>query len=281
MTKRAVIITTSVLVGLMLLFTILFGAVFRVRDIKWVYGEDFKYKNQIVEIHSASKLKKNTSMFDVNRNQIALNIEKNYPYTKANVNISGFTSVKITLSNREELYYFVQEAKYYILDEDCKVLNITNEVSEANKYILLTDVFSATENTIAGEFLNNNYTKICKNLYNALYSNAMLEMDINNDNENEQVYFDRLIMLDVIKGVSFKKVADFNGKMDKLVLTTRFGVDITIIEPSMDLDKKVNMAFSALRKLQQEDSTLDSSGSINVVYSYNQGNRTTICEYKA
>ena len=265
----------------MLLFTILFGAVFRVRDIKWVYGEDFKYKNQIVEIHSASKLKKNTSMFDVNRNQIALNIEKNYPYTKANVNISGFTSVKITLSNREELYYFVQEAKYYILDEDCKVLNITNEVSEANKYILLTDVFSATENTIAGEFLNNNYTKICKNLYNALYSNAMLEMDINNDNENEQVYFDRLIMLDVIKGVSFKKVADFNGKMDKLVLTTRFGVDITIIEPSMDLDKKVNMAFSALRKLQQEDSTLDSSGSINVIYSYNQGSRTTICEYKA
>ena len=104
MTKRAVIITTSVIVALIAVFTILFGVVFRVRDIKVVSSEDFCYSAQLDDILACSKLRKNKSIFSVNRNKIARNIEQEYPYARVEgVNITSFTSVKITLSNREPL----------------------------------------------------------------------------------------------------------------------------------------------------------------------------------
>jgi len=248
-----------------------------------VYADDFYYKDQVSSILNSTKLKKNTSIFSVNRDKIASNVEASFPYAKANVNIDSFTSVKITLSNRTPLYYFVQESVYYILDEDCKILKVTNDVTEAEKHILLKDVFSASESTLAGQFLNNKYTHICNDLYLALYTNAVVEID--SGEGYEETYLDRGLMCETIDLVEFSQSTELNGKMDKLEMTTSYGVKITIIEPQQNLGYKINMAFSALRKLQQDDrlnsTSFATSGSINVIYTYQQGTTSTICEYRA
>ena len=287
MTKRAVIITTSILVAIMMVFTILFGVVFRVRDIKLIYTDDFEYKTQITEILSSSKLKKNISIFEVDRNKIAGNIEKDYPYIRAQVNLSGFTSVKIKLSNRTPLYYFVQNNVYYILDEDCKVLNITTTSQDATNYINLEDVFSVTEDVVAGEFLTNKYSYVCSDLYRAIYTNAVLNIgeDVDMDGEMDAKYLDREDMCNIITQIKFGVIYDLNGKVDKLIMSTSYGVKLTIVDPQANLDYKVNMVFSALRKIISDDNqnstNLSATGSINVIYSYDEFNtQSTICEYR-
>ena len=75
MTKRSVIITTSILVGIMMIFTILFGVVFCAWNINLVYKDDFVYKNQTTDILAASKIKKGCSIFGIDRDEIANNIE--------------------------------------------------------------------------------------------------------------------------------------------------------------------------------------------------------------
>ena len=290
MTKRSVIITTSILVGIAMIFTILFGVVFRVRDISVRYEDDFCYKTQINEILSSSKLKKNTSIFSIDHKQIKHNIELNYPYAKAEVNISSFTSVKITLTNREPLYYIAQNERCFILDEQCKILEVIS-VQDYNakgyKYILLDNVFNVSEDAFAGQFLSGKYVNLCNNLYNSLYSNAVLNIgeDVDNDGELDEKYLDRADMCDILTSIKFVQESELYGKVDKLVMTTSYGVKLTIIEPQKGLDNKVNMAFSALRQLikndKQNSTTLSTSGTINVDYRYDEsGVASLICEYR-
>ena len=285
MTKKSIIITTSAIVGLIAILTILFGVVFRVRKIDVVYGDDFCYSAQIDDILTASKLRKNKSIFSVERDIVATNIEQAYPYARVEgVNVTSFTSVKIKLSNREPLYYVVEEAVYYILDEDCKVLEITNDSALATKYILLTDVFSVSESTKVGQFLSNKYTSVCKGLYNALYSNAVLNIgeDTDNDGEADKKYLDRNDMCEIISSIKFTQVDELNGRVDKLVMSTSYGTSISIIEPKKELDLKINMAFSALRVLIERGNNEQASGTIQVRYSYDENNVNSIkCEYIA
>jgi len=284
MTKKSVIITTSILISIVAIFTILFGVVFRVRKIEIKYDNNFCYKAQIGDILSDSKLSKGEGIFNVDRKQITDNIEKSYPYARVEgVNLSSFTSVEIKLSNREPLYYVVEEAVYYILDEDCKVLEITNDRTRASNYILLKDVFNIDGSVQAGDFLDSEYVDICNSLYKALYSNAILNLD-NGDGGSEDRYLEREDMYEVIDGIEFNQVAEMNGKTDKLIITTSYGTKISIIEPQKDLGLKVNMAFSALRTLIEKDAEkgedLATKGTITIRYSYDINNQATIkCEY--
>jgi len=284
MTKKSVVITTSILIGVVAIFTILFGVVFRVRQIEIKFDNDFCYKAQIDDILSDSKLTKGKGIFSVNRKQIADNIEKAYPYARVEgVNLSSCNSVQIKLSNREPLYYVVEEAVYYILDEDCKVLEITNDNIRASNYVLLTDVFNVGERVQTGDFLYGKYAEICNSLYRAVYSNAMLNLD-NGDGIYEDRYLEREDMCKVITNIKFDQVNEMNGKTDKLIITTSYGSVISIIEPQKDLGLKVNMAFSALRTLIEKDlqngEDLATKGTIVVRYSYDQNNNASLkCEY--
>jgi len=289
MTKRAVIITTSFIVILLMTITMLFGVVFRVRTIEFKYGEEFQYKAQINEILTASKLKKNTSIFDINREEITKNIETAFPYARVDgINLVSATKLKVTLSNRAPLYYFTENETCFVLDEDCKVLEKIS-VQEYNnrslKYILLNNVFSAGESVEAGQFLTNKYSALCKDLYKALYSNAMIEKE-QTDEIFEAQYLNRDEMCEFIDSIRFTQSYELNGKVDKLIMTTSSGVEMVIIHPQNQFNLKINMAFSAFRSLQQTDrlegSSLTQSGSINVIYNYDtENNQSIICEYRA
>ena len=289
MTKRAVIITTSVMVAIVAILTILFGFVFRVRNIQVSYSEEFKYSQQIDEILKVAKIDKNDSIFSVNRNKVINNIERMYPYARVEaVNLSP-TGVKLTLSNRIPLYYFAENEICYILDEGCKVLEVLS-LDDYNalgqKLILLNNVFSAGEKVVAGQFLNNKFTATCNNLYKALYSNAVLNIgdDADLDGEADEKYLNREDMCNVINELKFTQVYELHGQVDKLVMATSYGCNITIIEPQQQLDLKINMAFSALRALIANDKAegLDQStkGTISVRYSYDTNNNITpVVEY--
>lgn len=280
MSKRAVIITSSVLLGIVLLFTILFGAVFRVRNIKFSYNEEFCYSAQIDEIGASSGLKKGKSIFSVDREQVTGNIEKSYPYARAEVHLTSFTSVKISLSNRTPLYYQIDNEKYYILDEDCKVLEIVTDKSKAEKYILLNQVFNLGENIEVGDFITEARAKVCSSLYNSLYAYAVLKID------GEDKYLDRQDMTEIIQSIKFGQVSELNGRVDTICLKTSYGCAIEITEPSVNLDLKINMAFSALKEIIAQDeengTNKQASGTIFVRYSYDDNNQASLkCEYRA
>ena len=277
MTKRSVIITTSILVAIMMIFTILFGVVFCAWNIDLKYQDDFVYKNQTAEIISASKIKKGSSIFSIDRNEVAGNIEAAFPNLKATVNLTGFNRVRITLSNRTPLYYFVQEGVYYVLDEDCKILDVTNNPAMADRYIKLENNFSATESTIAGQFVGGKYSSICSDLYKVMY--MYLGEDMDNDGVLDNDNISRADMRNIIASIKFDKVTDLYGELDLITLTTTYGVKINIVQPQVNFDIKANKAFSALRHLSDTSKT---SGNINVVYDYDtNNNQLIICEYRS
>ena len=291
MTKRSIIITTSIILGILVVITILFGAVFRVRKVKVDFTQDFYYKAQINEIISASNIKKGEGIFSVDTTKAKENIEKEFPYARVDgVNLTSFISVTISLSTRQPLYYAVQEGIYYILDEDCKVLDIINDREEAEKYIWLENAFEIGQDVEVGDFLNGNNSSACTKLYLALYSNATLKLrDVDNDGIVDEHYLEREDMLNVLDSVEFATPVDdlTYGKIDKIILTTssNYGVKIEITDTSRQLDLKVNMAFSALRKLIEEDekngTQLAKTGSIIVRYSYDENNAISLaCEYR-
>lgn len=291
MTKRSIIITTSIILGILVVITILFGAVFRVRKVKVNFTQDFYYKAQINEIISASNIKKGEGIFSVDTTKAKENIEKEFPYARVDgVNLTSFISVTISLSTRQPLYYAVQEGIYYILDEDCKVLDIINDREEAEKYIWLENAFEIGQDVEVGDFLNGNNSSACTKLYLALYSNATLKLrDVDNDGILDEHYLEREDMLNVLDSVEFATPIDdlTYGKIDKIILTTssNYGVKIEITDTSRQLDLKVNMAFSALRKLIEEDekngTQLAKTGSIIVRYSYDENNAISLaCEYR-
>lgn len=288
MTKRSVIITTSILVGIIALIGVLFGAVFRVRNIDVVYSEDFAYKEQIITLVKDSKLKKGSAIFSVDKQEIIDNIEANYPYARVDsVSISSFVSVKIKLSNRAPLYYVAEENKYYILDEECKVLEITTDETIASKYILLNSVISVGQKVEAGEFVSNQYTPSCEKLYYALYSNAVLNIgeDIDEDGNPDAKYLEREDMCDIISSISFSQIDELEGKVTKLTINTNstdYGVKIEITAPEKDLDYKINNAFSALRELIARNQNEYKSGTIYVRYAYDENNNVGLkVEYRA
>lgn len=290
MTKRSVIITTSILLSIIALVAILFGFVFRVRNINVVCADDFKYKEQINLLIKDSKIKKGSAIFALDKQQAINNIESNYPYAKVeNISISSFVSVKINLSNRQPMYCVAEEDKYYILDEECKVLDITSDNTIASNYILLNSVINIGQEVVVGQFVENKYTSTCKNLYYALYSSAVLNIGEDNDGDGnpDAKYLEREDMCNVISSISFTTIDELDGKTTKLIINTNptdYGVKIEITNPSENLDLKINMAFSAFRELierdKQDGSTLANSGTICVRYSYDENNNVSLkCEY--
>lgn len=269
MTKRAVIITSSIILGIIAILTTLFGVVFRVRQIDVDASSEFN-KYHVIDV---SGLSKGGSIFGVDRDKVVSNIEREFPYARVRVNLTGFTSVKITLTARKPLYYLVHEGAYYILDEQCKVLEITHNPDSAVQYVLLNNVFEITENTYAGEFLSNKYTQVCEDLYTSLCIKWGLQ-----DEGGELI--EREDMCQIIDSIKFVQVNEFKGRVDKMIISTSYGTTISIIDPQQNIDLKVNMAFSALNALIARGKGEETSGEISVRYSYDENNNyQPKCEY--
>ncbi len=259
MTKRAIIISSCVVLAIIGLVAIMFGLVFRVRSISVSVSDNFMYAGQTEAIIDLTGIEKGDSVFGFNRDKIKSKVERAYPYAKLkSINVIGFSKVRINMINREGFYYVNENDKYYIVDEDCKVLEVVTDSSIASNYINATEVFNVGQEVEAGDFLNNDYSKICTELYKALYTDAMLNIgeDKNADGVLDEKYLDRQDMLDIITQIKFNTLYDLDGEVSELEINTsseNYGVTIKIVAPNKKLDKKINMAFSALRVLIEND----------------------------
>ncbi len=232
---KAKIILISILIFIIALASVLFGAVFRVRKQSLVaVGEDVQYCEELkTEILSSSGIKNGQSIFMINKDLAISNIEKAYPYIKViQVRTTSFIEIEFHVRKRFETYYSEVNSKYYILDEELKVLKIQSvgEVEKPNLSEFDSSKLGIDSNTKVGDIVSTKYyQQIANDLYGALYSNALLDRDK---------------ISSKITSISFDEGFTLYGSYTRLILQTTTGVKMDICKPETNLNNKINICFS-------------------------------------
>lgn len=254
MTKKF-IITTSILLSILALMLILFGAVFRLRqiDVEIALPEGSSVAVTKQDILTASKLKRGGSIFMVDKQSAIDNIEQTYSEIKVvQIETVNVVKIKIYVRERVEMFYAEYQNTFYCMDEDLKIMRIFAKTSESEPTNLIkieTDI-GITSNTKTCDFMNKTYAAISYDWFVAMYTNVMVSGR----------YAERADICSLVKSISFEQayalVGDGEDKnavhYTNLVLKTRSlnegsvgGIEINIANPEVDLDKKVNMCFAA------------------------------------
>ncbi|MBR6778823.1 MAG: FtsQ-type POTRA domain-containing protein [Clostridia bacterium] len=231
--KKALIISSSILLFLIVLAGILFGAVFRVRKQNIVIvGEDVEFVQEIKdEILASAGIKNGKSIFMLDKETAINNIEKTYPYVKViQIKTVSVTEIQIIVRKRFDTYYVENNSKYYILDEDLKVLAINEIQPNLTKYNSSGIIIN--NNTKVGDFVGNNYAKqAAYDLFVALYEKANM---------------DREAMSENVLSVSFATGYTLSESYVRMILETKQGVTIDIYKPEQDLGRKIHICYTAI-----------------------------------
>lgn len=252
MTKKS-IITTSILLSILALILVLFGAVFRLRqiDVEISLQEGSAVAVTKEDILTASKLKRGGSIFMVDKQTAIDNIEQTYSEIKVvQIETVSVVKVKIVVRERVEMFYAEYQNTYYCMDEDLKVMRIFAKTSESEPTNLIkieTDI-GITSNTKICDFMNKTYASISYDWFVAMYTNVMMS----------NRYVERADICSLVATISFEKAyalideGENAVQYTKLVLKTRSlnegatgGIVIEIANPETGLGKKVNMCFVA------------------------------------
>lgn len=120
----------------MTLLVVLVSAVFTVQSISvnWHTKPNVLTVENNDNIISSSKIKQKSSVFTLKKKDYIASIEKNNSYVKVDsIEVQFPNKVVIHVSEREPYYYLnIGVGEYAILDEDLKVLELTNDL---NAYI--------------------------------------------------------------------------------------------------------------------------------------------------
>lgn len=239
MTKKSIIIS-SILLSIVALMAILFGAVFRLRNVSVEVqpGANITITND--KIVESANLKKGKSIFMLDKQSAINNIEQTYAEIKVvQIKTTNLMSVKIVVRERKEMFYAEHNSAYYCLDEDLKVLRLT-EVEPTNLIKITTDI-GITSNTTKCDFMSQDYAKITYNMFVGMYTNVKVEGR----------YAERDDMCNLVESIEIKTAhaltEDGNGGFEytNLILKTRAGVVMQIANPNTDLGRKINICFAA------------------------------------
>lgn len=239
MTKKSIIIS-SILLSIVALMAILFGAVFRLRNVSVEVqpGANITVTND--KIVESANLKKGKSIFMLDKQSAINNIEQTYAEIKVvQIKTTNLMSVKIIVRERKEMFYAEHNSAYYCLDEDLKVLRLT-EVEPTNLIKITTDI-GITSNTKKCDFMSQDYAKITYDMFVGMYTNVKVEGR----------YAEREDMCNLVESIEIKTAhaltEDGNGGFEytNLILKTRAGVVMQIANPNTDLDRKINICFAA------------------------------------
>ncbi len=245
MTKKSIIIT-SILLSILALLFILFGAVFRLRQIDVVRPEGSEIAVTDQDIIAASKLKLGKSIFMLDKQSAIDEIEQTYAEIKVvQIKTVSVVRVQIVVRERVEMFYAEYNNSFYCLDEDLKVLRQT-ETEPTNLIKIETDL-GITSNTKLHDFLNKDYALITYKLFTAMYTNVKVE----------DHYAERADICNLISSVKFEKgyeLIDENNAVSftNLIITTRAGLTMKIAAPENELGKKVNICFSTFDSLEDK-----------------------------
>ena len=238
--KKKSIIISSILLSIVALIAILVGAVFRLRNVSVEVqpGANITVTND--KIVESANLKKGKSIFMLDKQSAINNIEQTYAEIKVvQIKTTNLMSVKIIVRERKEMFYAEHNSAYYCLDEDLKVLRLT-EVEPTNLIKITTDI-GITSNTKKCDFMSQDYAKITYNMFVGMYTNVKVEGR----------YAEREDMCNLVESIEIKTAhaltEDGNGGFEytNLILKTRAGVVMQIANPNTDLGRKINICFAA------------------------------------
>ena len=271
MTRKAKIITISIVLSVLALILILFGAVFCLykQDVVFI-GERTLNTTEISnqDIIESAGFKKGRPIFSLDKETASNNIERDYPYLKV-IQINTVSAIRIEIDVREryEMYYTYSDStkKYYVLDEELKVLRSTdvepNDITKLESTILgedTIDILGITSNTVVGDFLSNeNYRSITYELFVSIYNTVMID-----DGGNDR-YVDREDIKSLITNLQFAKGYTLHEEYDRVIMQISNGFTIDIAKPQDNLEYKVNICFSAMDTLIENG---ESSGTIKYTY---------------
>lgn len=270
MTKKAKIITISIVLSILALILILFGAVFCLykQDVVFIGDRTSTIDITNEEIIESAGLKKGRPIFSLDKETAINNIERTYPYLKV-IQINTVSAIRIEISVREryEMYYTYSDStkKYYVLDEELKVLRISNiepiGITKLESSILgedMLDILGITSNTIVSDFLSTeNYRGITYNLFVSMYNTVMI------DDAGTDRYVDREDIKSLITKLQFAKGYTLEETYDRVILNLSNGFIIDIGKPQENFQDKVNICFSALDTLIENGET---RGTIKYTY---------------
>ncbi len=270
MTKKAKIITISIVLSILALILILFGAVFCLykQDVVFIGDRSSTIDITNEEIIESAGLKKGRPIFSLDKETAMNNIERTYPYLKV-IQINTVSAIRIEISVREryEMYYTYSDStkKYYVLDEELKVLRMSNiepiGITKLESSILgedMLDILGITSNTIVSDFLSTeNYRGITYELFVSMYNTVMI------DDAGTDRYVDREDIKSLITKLQFAKGYTLEETYDRVILNLSNGFIVDIGKPQENFQDKVNICFSALDTLIENGET---SGTIKYTY---------------
>ena len=129
--SKGKIIVLSIIGFIIVLTTILFSTVFRLRKQIVVASADVTYSSE--EIIKSAELKRGQSIFLIDKESAINKIEAKIADLKViQIKTASLTEIEIKVRKRYPAYYIKNLGSYYVLDQDLKVLNIVAD-SEAEQ----------------------------------------------------------------------------------------------------------------------------------------------------
>ncbi len=259
MTKKGLFFTIFIIL-LITLSAVLFSCVFCLKNqqVKIIDNSAILIDNS--DIIETAGLKSRQPIFLLNKEQAIANIEHKYANIKVvQIKTTGLTSIEICVRSRHKTFYVEDNEKYYILDEDLKVLEIVEDITNtaAPNLIKININLNIAENAKVCDFLgSNSQKKVIYSLYSSMINVATKKV------EDKEVYFDRVDVINTIKQVEIQNFETFN----KLLITTNYGVLLDVEKPEKDLEKKINICFSTIKMFIQEENNQEKSGTIKLYY---------------
>ena len=239
MKNKRLIIILSVFAFLVLI-AVLCSTVFTVKTVKINWLTTKVGINEDDSIF-AGEVKKGDSVFLVDKQSIIDKLESKYAYLKVeSVEIKFPNKLVLHTAVRQELYSLkIEDNKHAILDSECKVLNIVNDIqlsSMQNKPIPVSlQGYSMPKDCVElSKIANLGWIKnVLNNFSIALYQNGYQEIDAKNNIQSITV--------------------DVSGYENKINIKMAYGVEMEIQDISDSISEKFAMAMSIYGDLSAQD----------------------------
>lgn len=264
--RKGSVIALSIIALLLVTAGVLFGAVFclRSQSVKVVGDSPITISKE--DIISTAGLKKGQSIFLIDKEKALNNIEAKFPYVKViQIKTTSLTEIEFVVRARHKMFYAEDDTKYYIMDEELKVVDIAEKsgevVPEEISKLIHINNFDIDSSTFVCDFIGSDeQRKATYELYNAMINSVK-------KGEGEDVaYIDREDVKTEIREVEFNSFKTFNT----ITITTKYGVKLNIENPQNEMSNKVNLCYIAINQYlsseeveQQEKAT---KGTIKIYY---------------
>ncbi len=253
MTRKSKILTIFLsLLAVVVLLVVLSSTLFAVSSVSVQFHSTKNVLASVdeTEIAKSSNIKTGSNVFFLSKTKAKQKIEQTYPYIKVlNIETKFPNKIIIHAIERDKVFAFQKDDKYYVTDSDLKVLDIVDGVYLSEKTNPIKVSFDG-EVCNKGEFLSVSKKFLpLKTLEEANYQNYEKE-------QSSSALSDFLSY--------YQEIEVFD---EKIVLKTFLGVKVNIYSPQTKIQEKLKMVSIKFDELSESQK---STGTINIFESENK-----------